>query len=1427
MTNLKVHKAVKRKGVAKKVLSAAVMTGIALGLSAPQAALADGGGGGGGQTGGGSGTAGNVSIHYRMFDQMNPDGSPVQGIGQASIDWFFNNSGAGPVSYTPNARTYMQSACADALTRADARSGQPGSSRVVGMYWAGTRNEVWGRGWDAPYRFQGLYDSWIAEGRKGVLTGLNNQADYYNWIQAGWNDGFSVVQAAGQGAAICIALASNEPGPQNYDLSIETDRTGVFELAGSTSGVRDTIHASNNGSQVVENVTARVILHWDGVEGNAREVAKDVTITNNGDTLSPEFTPADFGWGAWPSGKFWFDVQVSQQGKMSGAVDTPNRDSRETWNAAPLPPSKRLTVGGVALANDDVLASGMSYEARIKASPNGYSSAMTIYDKILTDRVFIGAKDRDVIDAPYILDPEGNRVGGAEIKINRSGGQTIVSGKVTNIPDKFQGREYTLVVPTYVLPTGEDYEIKDGSEVCYADATMSDPSKCLKGNDEQTRKVTPAPDKVWVLNPDGGLEARDPGHTNQEGADEKIFLPGDKVSAVVNGKIHKNLAQNLFNYQIIDDWTKAADYVDFSNASLAKVYAETEPGSGQFRDVTAQFDITVDGTKTIATAKREFLDSTKGLKGDLAMKLIISGQFRDDYDTDGELEILHNDGAEVWNNETVPTNEPPVYTWTPDPNKQVIGSADQAGDKTYEDINGLMVFPGQKLEYSIGVDLRIPQGLAYDVSRLAVQDVYDPQFTPDKSSVEFWDSRDPKNPKPIAKSAYKLKFDEATHSFIAEFTEEWIKKNLTADGDWATKGWLSMRFTGTVKDTAAPGSKVVNQAFQIINDSKTATEIPEVKIPSVEPDKEDLNTDLIDIDGKTALEGDHIIYRLTLDASVSKDDLAYYVHKLGMVDDFDEEYLDLEEAGVKVTNKATGEDVTSKFNIQIKDGVLYVFAKQVDYENAFGELIPGDPQPEDLKAYDEAPIVPHVTPIIDQSLLGNQYWITLDTKVKKTTDGYVIKNQAVQNIENTRMETRIVSNPLKDIDPSKDVVVSELTKDNSINESEVALNSTFNYRLNTSQIPENRAYQAKSWSLTDTFDRVHDYFTGVWAIYADEDLYDGDTLLVKKGALLSDSSGHESEALKGLFDVVWDEESYTIKVTATQKYLDLVNTRGDLPAAFSVYTQMVRIAPGDKIENKTIENYNDVDRESNIVWTSTPENPQIDVEKFTLDEGLKKGDRDDVDDAYLVPLDVVEGMAAADAAESPEAGVRVGFVVTNTGDVPLQNVTLSDMTLDGTKGSVHNIVCEVPLSAEEIAALGDGAPETKTVPAAEVSAYLEVGESFECEGNLLGLAPGELHSDNATATGESVYTGKKVSDEDPWHAVAEKAPEQPEQPEQPDDPKIAVTGGDPVSKGANLGLIGLGGGLLAVAAAFAYRLFRRGRKSDATLVGANGSDLTE
>jgi adhesin isopeptide-forming family sspB-C2 type protein/fimbrial isopeptide formation D2 family protein len=838
----------------RKIAAGVALAGLAFGLVAggPAAMAAVGGGS---SAGGGGGGAASDDYWLYTLDNYPQGGSPEQGWGPASTDYFAAAmetqgqwaSGSGPMDGT---RSALHSSCNDAIAEAIARSGVPGAkARVVQvgvsvgslggrpiMGWGGTKATMtsWYQGLTASNYWQGD----LVDFDQSMLDAVSNEF---------------LTSIPDAPRIVCVALNEFEP-ERNYNLGITTDAGGTFTIADGAAPVYDMIHATNDGSPITENVDANVILNWTGADGTTKQVIKQASVANTGDTRSPDFTPADFGWTSWEGGEYWFDIQVAQQGSMAAAVDTPDRDPRETWDA-----------------------------------------------------------------------------------------------------------------------------------------------------------------------------------------------------------------------------------------------------------------------------------------------------------------------------------------WKPEPNKEVVGSGEESGDHTHENVNGLSVWPGQKLEYSVGVDLVVPEKVRDKITSFAVQDSFDEKFTPDKTSVEFWDSRNPANPKPVARSAYKLTWDAASNSFTATFTDEWVADNILGN---TTQGWLTMRFTGEVKDTAAPGSTVKNQAFQIVNGVKIATEIPEVKIPSITPDKEDLNTDLVDIDKKTVVMGDKIVYRLTMDATPGRDELAYNVHKLGMVDDYDEEYLKADVADIRVANKATGADVTSQFNVQILDGVVYVFAKTIDTELPTGETVPGDPQPANLKAYDEAPIDPLTDPIINQDLLGAHYYVTIPTTVIKEQDGYVIENQARENLENSHKQTKIVSNPLKDIDPKKDVVLNP--GDDSINGSEVALNSVFNYQLNTSEIPADRAYAAKSWSLRDTFDRAHDRYTGIWAVHASTDLYDGDTRVAKKGDLLANSTGFVLDGYEALFTTAFDEASYTLTATATPAYLDLVNTRGDLAQGFSVFTKMERIATGERIENQYTETYNTVDRDSNIVWTHTP-----------------------------------------------------------------------------------------------------------------------------------------------------------------------------------------------------------------------------------------------
>ena len=1360
----------------RKTLGKVTASALALFMLA-QPAFADNGGGGG--NGGDVGAGGRRPMVYaKLFD----DDSRAQGTTGAEAWSYFTNTdgwyrgklGAGledvdwsQVSIpwqdgaSQDAITKNIAACDRAIARADERGRARGvanpHSRVVGMfgtvaYGPGGNGYLESTAWVNPLRYRVLYRYMDHYGLNGTIS------DNLNIIDDAFEEGFA--EAGDQPHFVCLALNNETEPPLNYDLNVSTDKASTFTLADTTDPVNDTIHTDAGDSTVREDVSGNIDLYWE-MDGVTKKASKAVTVPNVGDTKSPDFTPADFGFSVWPRGNFWFDVQFPKQGKMKADVDTPDRDARELWqvpeSVSPTPEKEIYTHGTKdALSPDDVLAANMPYDARISGKAAGYRK-FSLHDIIHTKDVFIGAEGADDTSQVYVEDSQGNKVS-SDVTIEETADGRTVSGTVQVSEDAAALTDtYTLVVPTYPKPTKADYPIKDGSKICSIpmaggiDGTTTEPT-CHEGGEKGTNKVTPKPNKSWVLDREQGLLTNDPNWTNETGADTKTFLHGDKISAVVNGRIPNHLDQEFKSYQIFDEVRQSDKYIAWDTAS-AHVFVNGE-------DMTSDFDITREGTRIQATAKAgsEFMKMSKDQPNDIPVKLIIDGVFRDNdaYDTNGMVESLFNEGGEIWNNEEIPTNVPPVYTWDPDPHKDVVASREQGGDQS--SINGQKVYPGQYLEYKVDLDVRIPDNLGREVEKFAMEDEYSASFIPNKNSLEFWDNR---TGQIITAKNYKVSWDDEHHKFTVTFNSDWVKANVQSG---TPEGWLIARFDGKIKNDLPSGTVIDNQAYEVLNNSRTKTERPSVSIPPWEPHKNETNTKGNDIDGKVVVQGDKIIYNLTMDATPSRKDLAYDVHKLGMFDDYDENALEV--LSTKVVNSQTGEDVTDKFEIQDVDGKLYVVAKAVDSTNVNGVDIKAAPWG-NLEEFWNKPINPVDDPIIDQSLMGNIYRIVMTTKVKMAdTEGYVIKNQAWQNTENMIKATEIVSNPMKKINPSKDVTVTKegetVNNGTSVNNGEIALNSAFNYELKSSTIPANRAYETSSWGIRDDFDLTHDQYTESWAVYANTDIYDGQTLKFKKGDLLA------TDKDTTLFESTWDGKQFTVK--GTQAFFNLINTRLDLEQSWTAYTQMLRIAPNDGIKNVFTECYNDVDRPSNEVMTKTPENPAIDVEKWDTASGWEqgaKGDRDTADDALELP-----------AKDEDLKDTEITFTVKNTGDVPLKNVTLTDELVDGT-GAVEGIQCEAPVkysgehggegiltpadaadsaqSAQSEGLVDTAQPDGTFVPAEGDTAklnpeWLYPGQARTCKGTLKGVLPGTQHFDTAKVTGESIFTGKKVDDSDDWHA---------------------------------------------------------------------------
>ena len=1482
-----------------------------LGAGGVVASTAFAGGGGGNQPG----TGGNLDAV--QFWQYKDDASGAWGPATSldSVRAAMNNAG---VTLEGNGITKAQAALDQARTECETgfQRRHPGEGngdcRVVAVGAVPAvigGNYIYnGSGVASPTGTGGWYDNWNKYVAPGTYqygstvyrTSYPFDDDPSNSVDAIMRRN---VEASSKPSIVVIVLDKYQPAPPSYHLSISTQAAEMSGQAGDTKDASDTITLSSDGSKT-ENVNGTATLHWRGIDGTEKTVAKQFTASNKGSaTVSASFKDMDASWESWPAGKRWWDVDVAKQGNMAEAVSHKGEnDGKESGEKTTTPPEKWLTneAGDTVRDGNDSIASGSLYTAHIKAHSNA-SGKFWIYDTIDTKDVVIGGTEQDDVSKVTVTDANGNIVP-ADISIDDSiDGKRVVKAHATAPHSGL----YTLNVPQSAKPTGGDYEINDGSVACWnGDNGTGSLADCQTGNSDSVGKVTPTPDKVWVLDESGALVAEDKQWTNQQGVDQKTFLVGDQVGVVVNGSIPAHLLNPLASYSITDDLTGSNQWIDWKSG---KVFVDG-------KDETANFTIAIDrkaGTAT-ATAKSAYIAKTMFRNSTSKVRFYLTGTIKKGA-TEGKKIQLTNKAYEKWNNETRPTNEPPVFVWTPNPNKawamkvggkwqltvdptksdkvggddkyyrlgdevaavisgtlptglgrvpeiawtddfanvdsildlkdtsnikvyeqdttdeanasvndlnktgrdvtdqfditaegtkvtvsakdsyeaaqkdlktakqisvvipfdvnfdtvkllesygkaegdelntcadpkgddldnkggqtvggstvdtntpkicvtvppihkQVIAESSQGGDQS--SIDTKTVFPGQTVEYTVRVDPQIPADQAYSVTAIKLSDTYSEYTTANKQTLEITDLG---TGGIIPKSAYKVQWDEANHSFEATFAKDWVAANWKA----GSNPRVLLRFEAKVNEDAPTDKTVDNKAALTVNNGVTPSNKVENEPPVIKPSKQDTQKDpTISIDGKTALLGDKVYYRVNIDAS-RLTDTAYKVWRLGMTDDYDQEYLTLDAKHVEILDE-TGRDRTGEFNIQDKDGVLYAFAKTVDTQiPATGETVPGDPQPDDLKAYSEKTdkdYDPLKDPSIDQSLLGHTYQVVMPMTVTKVKDGHTVENTATQVTNDKRDKTNTVTNPLKEINPKKDVTVK--VGGASANGKSIYKGRSFLYQLDSSILPANRAYpQVDKWDIVDSLDPAFDEYTGQWAVYATRDLLSGGEALASKGDRIA-GSGFDSSKLGGdLFTLsaATVDGRNVVTIEATDRYRALVSDDSH-EAGWRAYIQCKRLAVTDRHENQFTEHYNDKTLESNVVWTRTPDmTPSIDVQKWDRKSGWPNGDRDNSKDALTVSGDT-----------------EIVFTITNT----------SKTDPDTKQGAVFRTK---DIKLEDSTIVGDGEVVDLKYPADWDTKVLKPGESVEVTGTLTGFTK-DRHTDRAKVTGTPLVECPVV-DKDPF-----------------------------------------------------------------------------
>lgn len=353
------------KGLRVAVAALTAVATLAGGGMVAATAMADGGGG---WAPGSGGSVGGAVIGWTYEDNNNG------GFGGATLDAFkkavakmgatYNNYNGGADKAANTAITMANNECVARFN--DKHPGETANCRMVavGVVATPTTHSYSGEGFATASYWS---DAW----NKNIAPGVYRN----NGVSYDTNDGFSDAPersvdsiAASQWnhspVAIVIMLNQYEPVQPNYHLSVSTQAAEMSGQSGDTKDASDVITLSSDGSKT-ENVNGTATLHWRGIDGTEKTVAKQFTASNKGSaTVSASFKEMDASWESWPAGKRWWDVDVAKQGNMAEAVSHKGEhDGKESGEKTTTPPSKWLTNGAGDTVRDgnDSIASGLRY----------------------------------------------------------------------------------------------------------------------------------------------------------------------------------------------------------------------------------------------------------------------------------------------------------------------------------------------------------------------------------------------------------------------------------------------------------------------------------------------------------------------------------------------------------------------------------------------------------------------------------------------------------------------------------------------------------------------------------------------------------------------------------------------------------------------------------------------------------------------------------------------------------------------------------------------------------------------------------------------------------------------------------------------------------------------------------------------------------
>ena len=638
----------------------------------------------------------------------------------------------------------------------------------------------------------------------------------------------------------------------------------------------------------------------------------------------------------------------------------------------------------------------------------------------------------------------------------------------------------------------------------------------------QVVTYTPTSEKHWLL--------------GTQTVDNLTVLNGDTITGSVTMSIPNNLGAQLNNVSLYDD------YSNFKNNVEIASYHVYENG----KDATSAYHFVIDPSGKLMA---ERIDPTTVPAG--YVNLQVEFKIKDQLPSGTKLV---NAGGGTLNHKTVPTPKVTITTYNETATKDV--KAGYVKGNGGQSINHQTIIKNEALTFPL-VPGKLPSNLADKLNKVEYTDTL-------QKGLEYKGYQATINGQDVTKD---VKLTRDGQSLRFSLSDALLTQIMNSKGEKVLPT-INVYAISTDDNT-----KYINTFDLIINDHVITSNTVDVHTPDIKTEKHNYDEAGQLIDNKSEMPDDLNFYKMTWNvgqykgAQLTSDEIA---KGLFYIDDLPENATNVDLSKIAFTDQ-NGHAVSGISShlyhsvSNLPENVQKAIANNNIKLNGDFILFSVD----DINSFK--------TNVIDKGL---NVTIMMPASVKNAFSGE-FENVAYELDFGNGYQTNVVKNTVTKMNPTKDVVIG-VGSNQSLNNQNIDLNTTFDYKLNSSVRPANYGGTTKTWVLTDEV-MDHDQVTGQVIVQNDY------AITLDNGTVLAPGTD-----ITKYFNISIMPLANRTKVVISAKadFLKILNSakNKETQQGFTAFIQTKRIKDGKAI-NVFVEDYNGAEIQSNTVTTNT-EKPQ-------------------------------------------------------------------------------------------------------------------------------------------------------------------------------------------------------------------------------------------